>query len=324
MGECPKSIDGLMRYLRDQKGISIKGSLQKRKLRNLGYYHGYKGYRYIREPQKYLVFSDFDEILALNNFDMRLKALFYPHVMFIETAIKNYVLETIIRDANSNSFNEIYNDLLTVHREKKNNKELIKSRLELRNKIHRALSNDYGNSNQIVSHFYDRDESVPIWGIFERLCLGDFAKFVSTLNSIERKKISNSIGLNPACDTDYTLTHTIIYVIKDLRNAIAHNDVIFDTRFRQSNIKNTVPQCLMRSTKVKNITFTSIIDYVVLICYLLKILKVQKTEINRLILDFEIAISSLKSQIGDKEYFPKIVFVDNDMKINALKEYIKS
>ena len=39
----PKSIDGLMRYLRDKKGISISGSSQKRKLMNMGYYHGYKG-----------------------------------------------------------------------------------------------------------------------------------------------------------------------------------------------------------------------------------------------------------------------------------------
>lgn len=40
-----KSIDGLMRHLRDTHNIDIKGSIQKQKLRNIGYYHGYKGYR---------------------------------------------------------------------------------------------------------------------------------------------------------------------------------------------------------------------------------------------------------------------------------------
>lgn len=43
----PKTTDALMRYLREEKGISISGSSQKRKLMNIGYYHGYKGYRYI-------------------------------------------------------------------------------------------------------------------------------------------------------------------------------------------------------------------------------------------------------------------------------------
>ena len=38
----PKTTDALMRYLREEKGISISGSSQKRKLMNIGYYHGYK------------------------------------------------------------------------------------------------------------------------------------------------------------------------------------------------------------------------------------------------------------------------------------------
>lgn len=36
----PKSINSLMAYMRDEKKINIYGSLQKRQLRNMGYYHG--------------------------------------------------------------------------------------------------------------------------------------------------------------------------------------------------------------------------------------------------------------------------------------------
>lgn len=56
----PKTTDALMRYLREEKGISISGSSQKRKLMNIGYYHGYKGYRYIGKASNsihYIVFS---------------------------------------------------------------------------------------------------------------------------------------------------------------------------------------------------------------------------------------------------------------------------
>ena len=77
----PKTTDSLMRYLRDKKGIAISGSEQKRKLMNIGNYHGYKGSRYIT---------------AVYEFDAQLKALFYPFVMQIETALKNYVLETVV------------------------------------------------------------------------------------------------------------------------------------------------------------------------------------------------------------------------------------
>lgn len=41
-----KSPDALMRHLREN-GISISGSSQKQQLINTGYFHGYKGYRFL-------------------------------------------------------------------------------------------------------------------------------------------------------------------------------------------------------------------------------------------------------------------------------------
>ncbi|AIY79350.1 hypothetical protein U728_350 [Clostridium botulinum 202F] len=40
--EKPKSLDCLMKYLRDFHKININGSSQKQKLRNIGYFHGFK------------------------------------------------------------------------------------------------------------------------------------------------------------------------------------------------------------------------------------------------------------------------------------------
>ena len=100
----PKSIDGLMRYLRDKKGIEISGSAQKRKLRNIGYYHGYKGYRFVGTSTNTVPYTNFDQVQAFYDFDMRLKAILYPQLMFIETALKNYVLEELIRFGNSDNF----------------------------------------------------------------------------------------------------------------------------------------------------------------------------------------------------------------------------
>ena len=42
-----KTLDGFMKHLRDVHNISINGSSDKQKLKTIGYYHGYKGYRYI-------------------------------------------------------------------------------------------------------------------------------------------------------------------------------------------------------------------------------------------------------------------------------------
>lgn len=48
----PKSINALMAYMRNEKCIDINGSVQKRKLRYIGYFHGYKGYRYFYNPSR--------------------------------------------------------------------------------------------------------------------------------------------------------------------------------------------------------------------------------------------------------------------------------
>ena len=74
-----KSINGLMKHLRDN-GIEINGSKQKQQLRNYGYYHGYKGYRFFQQSNKKIPFSKFDEIDATIRFDTQLKALFYDKI----------------------------------------------------------------------------------------------------------------------------------------------------------------------------------------------------------------------------------------------------
>ena len=79
---------------------------------NIGYYHGYKGYRYIGKVTNTIPYTDFDELVAVYDFDAQLKTLFYPMVMQIETALKNYVLETVVCSVNSDSFISIYNTLL--------------------------------------------------------------------------------------------------------------------------------------------------------------------------------------------------------------------
>ena len=57
MKNQPKTINALMAYMRNEKGIEINGSLDKKKLRYMGYFHGYKGYRYHMHSGKPYIFS---------------------------------------------------------------------------------------------------------------------------------------------------------------------------------------------------------------------------------------------------------------------------
>lgn len=120
-----------------------------------------------------------------------------------------------------------------------------------------------------------------------------------------------------AYDTSAKLTESIIYLLKDLRNAVAHNDVIFDTRFRTGNVKKTLINALSHDCQVQNITFNTITDYVILISFILKQLGVSKTEIQKMITDFHNIKETYRSKIPYSIY-SKIIHTNTNNKLLEL------
>lgn len=313
-----------MSYMRDNKNIQISGSQQKRKLRNMGYFHGYKGYRYCNNPRAIFSFNSFNELQAVYDFDMRLKSIFYPQIMFLETTIKNYSLEIILDEANSSRFADIYSKLLDDYRShavgSEPYKKAISKRMAVRNKIYSNISRDYGKNN-IVTHYYDKDEPLPIWAIFELLSLGEFGNFISCLNVSVRKRISTSVGIKSGVDSDGRIVEKIVLCLKDLRNAVAHNNTIFDTRFRTGSITNRISNYISAETKIRNITFNTIVDYLILICFVMNLLKCNKSDILAFIRQFEEACENLRKQVP-VNIFSKIVYTDTKRKLSTLKNYL--
>lgn len=315
-----------MKYLRDNKHINISGSSDKLKLSNIGYYHGYKGYRYIFNPENQINFKNFEELIGIYNFDTKVKALFYPWVMFIETAIKNYVLQSVVEFAKSEKFNTIYSNVLDNYKQFENikaseRKNALKSRNELRSWIYGKLATKFKDGHKIANHFLLKDRPVPIWAIFELLTLGEFGHFVKCINSKVRKDISKRIGIKQSDDSDSALTEKYVFILKEFRNAIAHNDIVFDTRFRISKIKENVFSSISNDTLISDITFKTITDYLIFVVYLLKKFGVSRTELNTLVNEFDKAVSLLKSAV-DASTFNKIIYTNNRSKIRSLKEYI--
>ena len=315
-----------MKYLREKHHIQIKGSNHKKQLKNVGYYHGYKGYRYIKKPNNRIKFNNFDEILSIIDFDNKVKALLYPQVMFIETALKSYALEIIIQNGKTENFSQIYANLMTDYKSYSNQsdryKNAYKKRLDTYNRIQNVIANSYASDNNIVSHYLKNDESVPIWAIFEIITLGEFGNLISTFDLNTRKNISQDLGLNVAFDSSGRLLENIIFLIKDLRNAIAHNNVIFDTRFRNRNINTTLLKSLCRDTNIQGINFTSISDYMILVIYILKKLNKTNKELTKVINDFIKTIDILKQNIPSS-IFNQIILTNDLQKLQILKYFIK-
>ena len=320
----PKSINALMKYMREQKNIEISGSVQKRNLRNMGYFHGYKGYRFCKRPERKFEYTNFDELQAIYDFDMDIKATVYSPLMSLETALKNYVLEIFIEQSKSESFAEIFNNILDDYKHKKGTKAYsseIKKRLMVRNKVYNEITKNYGR-NFIVSHYYKKDEVIPIWAIFELLTLGEFGNLLHCANQKARKEIEKSLGIDISKDSDYRFIERCVFLIKDLRNAVAHNNIIFDTRFKGNNkIAKKVMQYLQYETSIDYISFNTIVDYVILLSFLMKKCGFNKTTILRFIGDYEERCEQLRKQIPITIY-SKFIYTDTNVKLEKIKTFV--
>jgi abortive infection bacteriophage resistance protein len=114
----------------------------------------------------------------------------------------------------------------------------------------------------------------------------------------------------------------MIYTIKDLRNAVAHNEIIFDARFRSGNVGGNVIKCLEIDTGIKGITFVNILDYLILIVYLLKNLNVTKKEILRTLSLFDSAAETLRKKIPPNIY-ASILPNHTTKKLRMLKSFVR-
>lgn len=320
-----KSIDDLMQHLRDN-GIFISGALQKQQLINTGYFHGYKGYRFFGLSTNRLPFTTYNEINATIQYDTKLKSLLYGKMMFIETALKNIALDTIMTEIGSSSVYDMYDKAINSYRNAsaKTSEDIKKkyqnNKLNLQGSIQNAIAAAYRKGNPKISHFYNNADynEAPLWAIFEILTMGDFGYLLSCLTIKMREKVSRSIGINLSCDTNRELVYKYVYALKDLRNAIAHNDVVYDTRFRKMDPSKPMKQCLILETGMPYINFKTIGDYIILICYYLKLLKVSKNEINSFIEEFEKITQEYESSINEK-VSTIVIHPDLFSRLNILK-----
>ena len=323
-----KTTDGLMRHLRNS-GIAISGSTQKKQLINTGYYHGYKGYRFFGTAGNRLPFTTYKEVYATIQYDSALKSLMYSKMMFIETAVKNIALEEILINAGSEALQAMYDKTVSgynnapVGATPEMKKRLQQNKLNLQNSIQSSLANAYKKNNPIISHFYNNagHSDVPVWALFEIMMMGDFGHLLSCLTYDVRDDISKRIGLNLSCDTNRELVYKYIYTLKDLRNAIAHNAVVFDTRFRNIDPNRAMKQCLVSEIGLPYVNFKTIGDYVILMCYYLKILGMPKIEIKAFIREFERITEDYKKAV-DPAVSAMVIHPDLSARMLKLKNYI--
>lgn len=255
---------------------------------------------------------------------------FMGKVMFIETAVKNIALEQILIKDNSEKISEMLEKAVSSYSNApsgytSNQRQILQeSKLNLQKSIQSNLASAYHNRNPKITHFYDTGYAdVPIWALFEIMTMGDFGHLLQCLTYDVRDSISRQLGINNSCDTDRKLIYQYIYLFKDLRNAIAHNAVVFDTRFRNFDPSKAMRQCLKLEIGVPYVNFDTIGDYVLLMGYFLKLLHVTKTELKAFVREFE-SITGIYERSVSTGVSSMVIHPDLSARMEILKNYFKN
>ena len=275
------------------------------------------------DSSKRLPITDFGQIASLHAMDMQIKTLLYPHIMTIETALKNYTLEAVLHHAKSEDFDEIYKNCLTAYRGyhpgTADYKKSWANRLRLRQTVDGLIWREQ-DKKPYFKHFRDQGRAIPIWAIFEAMTLGEFGNFFACLDHPVKSAIVEDLGMPSRYDSEALLL-SIIFSLKDLRNAIAHNAIILDVRFQTGGISNRIGKLLKSETDIDSVNFSDITDYIVLIVYLLSLLRLPKTDRKRLIVDYEMIHLRYKKELP-LEIYGKLVRTETTSKLRALKSYV--
>lgn len=109
-----KSPDALMRHLRDN-GISISGVHKNNSSSIPDIFTDIKDTVFVSSSNR-LPFTSYNEINATIQYDTKLKSLLYGKMMFIETALKNIALNTIMSEIDSSSIYDMYDKTISSYK----------------------------------------------------------------------------------------------------------------------------------------------------------------------------------------------------------------
>jgi len=314
-----KSLNALMRHMRSSAGIDVRGSAHKRTLAHMGYFHGYKGYRFSGSPNRRIPYAGFDDLSAVVSFDSGLKALFYPLLMKLEMTMKNLALVELLEDADTSVLTGVYGRLMPGT--KKNGRQ---GKLEVIHAGNQVLLERFRRGDRIVTHYFDTPgEVVPLWALFEVVTLGHFGRLLEQLSPDVLVRIADAWGVRRR---DADLVPHLVLAITDLRNAVAHNGVVFDTRFASAKIRKKVAGMLGREIVFEpalHVGFDTITDYLVLVVYLSAGLGFPKREVYRATTAYAALTDELRSRVPAR-VFDLIVHTDNRAKVRRLEAWVRA
>ena len=144
--------------------------------------------------------------------------------------------------------------------------------------------------------------------------------FYSCLDRRVKTAVVRDLQMPTNVDSEAFLK-AMVYAMKDCRNAIAHNGVVLDVRFKSGNVNGGVCQLLQSEMGVSGVDFSDITDYVLLLAYLMRRLRFTQTECKQFLSAYEDAIERYRAALP-MTIFSRIVNTSARGKLAAAANFV--
>ncbi|MCY7232532.1 DNA-binding protein [Streptococcus anginosus] len=312
---------GLVNHILENHKIDIH-DVDSVTLLNMGYYHGYKRYRFVKKSNSdgILSITSFEEIVAIYNFDMELKGLFYPIVMLVETALKNRVIDSLVAESSS-GIEDILDNQLACYEDYAGENEKYGKKFVQYNETKQNILDTieyYSDKNEVIKHYLDSNYQIPLWAYFEVITLGQFSRFLGCLTKLSREKLNRDFTIIPKRSNSLEL---VVNSLIELRNATMHNSAIFDANF-SSGVSRVLKIQIKQDLKLSTFTCVFIEDYFILLIWTLNLLKFDSIILDEYINQFNEIVERFDDSLNNRDIFFKIISTNRKTSIQQLSKFI--
>lgn len=192
------------------------------KLHDVCYYSlidGYKDLFYNPMTRIYEPGTRFEDIVALYEFDEKLRALIFQYICHIEQKLRSLI---------SYTFCEMYSENQIAYLTHTNYNYTKKSQLGIQKLIkHLYFEANINTEHAYVLHQRNTYKNVPLWVIMNTLTIGQTSKMYSFLTSSMQSKISRNYK-----NVSEKELSQYLKVLTHFRNICAHNERLFSFHSR--------------------------------------------------------------------------------------------
>ena len=194
------------------------------------YYYLINGYKdlfidFTSKEEKYINGTKLDELYALYGFDKDIKISFLKYLLLIENEIDTYIAYEF-----SKSYGHKNYLVPTNFCNSSSKQPLIEKFIK---DVDLEIGYQYKNSNEMIMHYLDNYNYVPLWVLVRILSFGKISKFFSLMKPKEQNAISRKYNLR---------IHEFRVVLHNLtliRNICAHDEKLYDIKMK-SRISSTI------------------------------------------------------------------------------------